>query len=126
MEILIKRLNDSAVLPHYGSEASSGIDLFSAVAVTVEPGQTSAVATGIAIAIPVGYVGVISDNECCILDVEARAQTSIVDSGYRKEIVIEVKNNSHETKQISIGDKVAEMLVHKVERPKLIEAEDLS
>ena len=59
MEILIKRINENAKLPVYSNEAGPGMDLYALGEVSVAPGETVIVQTGVAMAMPVGYVGLI-------------------------------------------------------------------
>ena len=57
----IKKLNENAVIPTYGSEYAAGADLYACIdeAVTIEPGETAFIGTGIAMEIPMGYAGFI-------------------------------------------------------------------
>ncbi|MCA9354634.1 MAG: dUTP diphosphatase [Candidatus Kaiserbacteria bacterium] len=126
MEILIKRLTEQAKLPAYARSASPGIDLFSQFEVPVEPGAKVAVSTGVAVAIPVGYIGWIKDPKSMAIGHTVTVTAALVDSSYRDEIVLEVTNHSPETKVFAPGDVVARLLIQKVERANIIEAEDLS
>ena len=126
MEILIKRITDQAKLPEYSRAASPGIDLYSQFEVPIEPGAKVAISTGIAVAIPVGYIGWVKDSHSMAIGHTIFVTAVLVDSNYRDEIVVEVKNNTPETKVFKPGDKVAQLLIQKVEKAKLIEAEDLS
>lgn len=126
MEILIKRLSDQAKLPAYSSEAGPGIDLHSLNEVVVEPGVKVTVSTGVAMAIPVGYVGLVwSRNSLAITD-PIKVSDSMVVSGYRDEILVEVENKGTEVVTFAPGDKVAQLMVQKIHRMQLIEAADLS
>lgn len=126
MEILIKRLNEKAKLPNYVSESASGIDIYSLDEIVVQPGQKSVVATGVAIAIPVGYVGIIIDKRGYLLGKSLEIEPSVIDSSFREEIMINYVNHGDEEKVVSAGEKIAQLLVQKAEHPMLIEAEELS
>lgn len=126
MEILIKRLTEQAKLPTYSRVASPGIDIYSQFEVPVEPGSKIAISTGVAVAIPVGYVGWIKDSHSMAIGHTLSVTAALIDSNYRDEVVLEVTNNSSETKIFAPGETVAQILVIKVERAKIIEAEDLS
>lgn len=126
MEILIKRLNEQAKLPAYCRETSPGVDLYTTEAVTIEPGAKVVVATGVALAMPVGYIGLVTDGDDDTLNRGLKTERGRVDSSYRDEVKIEVVNTGSEAVTFAAGDKVAEMLIQKVERPVLIEAEELS
>jgi dUTP pyrophosphatase len=126
MEILIKRLTEQAKLPTYSRPASPGLDLHSQYEVPVEPGAKVAISTGVAVAIPVGYIGWVKDACSMAIGHTVSVTAALVDSNYRDEIVLEVTNHSAETKVFAPGETVAQLLVQKVERANIIEAEDLS
>lgn len=126
MEILIKRLNGEAKLPVYSREAGPGIDLYAAGETVLAPGQRVGVATGVAMGMPVGYVGLIWNQNTMVLGESVSVTKAMVDSGYREEIIVELTNNGTEERKIMPGERVAQMLVQKIEKAHLIEAEDLS
>lgn len=126
MEILIKRLNEQAKLPAYGEAVGPGIELYATEAVTVAPGATVCVATGVAIAMPVGYVGVVWNRNSLVIGEPLRLTTSVIDSGCRDEIKVEMTNTSDGEVMIAVGEVVAQILVQAVSHAHLIEAEDLS
>lgn len=125
MEILIKRLNPNAKLPVYGREAGPGIDLCTIENVTILPGEKRVLSTGISMAMPVGYIGVICGSNGMVVGDSNRVTTSVLDSGYREEIKIEITNDGSETCIFRTDEKIAQLLVHKVEHSRLIEVEDL-
>ena len=126
MEILIKKLDERAILPAYETEAASGLKLHALDEVTIESGQTASVSTGIAMALSVGYVGQIWDKHVMVTNESVRVNSSMIDSSFRGEIKIEMVNTGSEPVTISAGDIIAQILVQQVHRPYLIEAEDLS
>ncbi len=126
MEILIKRLNDQAKLPAYSREAGPGIDLYALDAVTIAPAEKVQVATGIAMAVPVGFVALVWNQHSSVINEAVKVTTGMIDSGYRGEIVVELINTGQETKMIAAGEKIAQLLMQKVHHAHLIEAEDLS
>jgi dUTP pyrophosphatase len=126
MEILIKKLDDRAVLPAYETDATSGLKLHTLDAVTIEPGQTVCISTGIAMALSVGYVGHIWNREIMVTSEQVRVNSSMIDSSYRDEIKVEVSNTGSESYTFEAGDVIAQILVHQIYRPHIIEAEDLS
>jgi len=126
MEILIKRLDDNAKLPDYSSEAGPEIDIYSLYDVTVEPDSRLVVSTGVAMALPIGYIGLLWNKHGVIVDEPIQITPAIFDSGHRDEIKVEIINQGSESVSFAAGDKIAQLLIKKVERPHLIEAEDLS
>ena len=125
MEILIKKLSEQAKLPVYSNEAEPGMDLYTKGEVTVGPNERKMVYTGIAMAIPVGYVGLIWNQASMVTNEAVKVTTSLVDTGYRKEITVELTNEGSEVRTFATGEKVAQLLVQKVHHTSLIEADDL-
>lgn len=126
MEILVKRLHEATVLPAYEREAGSGIDLYAVKEVVVEPGSRVSISTGIAVAFPIGYIGIVA-NQYGFLDTEMiRITEGTIDSGYRQEVFVEVTNAGQYPYTFAQGSKVAQIIIQKVERASLIESEDLS
>ncbi|MBP6881641.1 MAG: dUTP diphosphatase [Candidatus Pacebacteria bacterium] len=126
MEILIKRLEEKAKLPAYSHEAGPGIDLYALNTVIIEPGAKVRVQTGIAMAMPVGYIGLIWNEQPMVINSSLKVTRGMVDSGYRDEIVVELTNVGAETHTINAGETVAQVLVQQIHLAHLIEAEDLS
>lgn len=111
-------------MPQRAHAGDAGVDLFSAEDVELGPGQRALVPTGIAVAIPVGMVGLVHPRS----GLAARVGLSIVnspgtiDSGYRGEIKVSLINlDPSERILISRGDRIAQLLVQQVELPELIE-----
>lgn len=126
MEILIKRLNEQAKLPVYGREAGPGIDLYALNETTVNPREKVVVSTGVAMAMPVGYVGLIFNKHSMVTNEEVKVVASLVDSGYREEIIVELMNTGENPQTYAAGEQIAQLLVQKIHHAHLIEAEDLS
>ncbi len=126
MEILIKRLDENAKLPAYGHEAGPGVDLYALNTVIVEPGAKVRIQTGVAMAVPVGYIGLIWGQNPMTINNSLKVTSGMVDSGYRDEIVIEITNAGAESHTINDGDVIAQIIVQQVHLAHLIEAEDLS
>jgi dUTP pyrophosphatase len=120
----IVRLDRDLPMPTRAHHGDAGVDLFSAVDVELAPQQRALVPTGIAVAIPVGMVGLIHPRS----GLAARLGLSIVnapgtvDAGYRGEIKVALINLDPET-PISVrrGDRIAQLLVQRVELPELVE-----
>ena len=125
MEILIKRLNEEVKLPAYGREAGPGIDLYIAKDITINPGEKVVVPTGVIIAMPIGYVGYICGANCMNFSDCLRVSMAVLDSGYREEVFVEVINTGTDVRTYSVGEKIAQILVHQIVRSQLIEVEDL-
>jgi dUTP pyrophosphatase len=126
MEILIKRISENTTLPAYGREAGPSIDLYAATEVRIEPGARAQVSTGVAMAFPVGFVGQIVDQYNTVIEEAVRVTPCTIDSGHRSEIRVELHNIGTTPVTFLSGSRVAQLLVVKVERAQLIEAEDVS
>ncbi|MGB3302113.1 dUTP diphosphatase [Gordonia sp. (in: high G+C Gram-positive bacteria)] len=124
----IRRLDSELPLPTRAHPGDAGIDLFAATDLVLQPGRRQLVGTGIAIALPVGTVGLIHPRS----GLAARAGLSIVntpgtiDAGYRGEIKVCLINHDLEAPiVITRGDRIAQLLVQRVELPSVIEVDEL-
>jgi dUTP pyrophosphatase len=125
MQIPIKRLDPSLPLPLYAHESDAGFDLMCAAAVTIAPRERVQVKTGIALAIPDGYSGLIWDKSGLSHKAGLKTLGGVVDSGYRGEILVGVANLSNEPYSFAKGDKVAQMLIQKIEQAQFKEVDEL-
>ena len=125
----VRRLHPEARLPVYAHDGDAGADLASVEAVTLAPGQRAAVSTGIAVAIPVGYVGLVHPRSGLALRHGLALVNSpgTIDAGYRGEIKVLVVNLDP-TEAISLvpGDRVAQLVIQKVERAAFAEVSELT
>jgi dUTP pyrophosphatase len=126
MEILIKRLHETAKLPVYATDAEGGMNLYAAEEVAIEPRTSATVGTGVAFGMPVGYVGLVMSQHSLVLDNRIKVTPDRVDSGFRGEVRLELVNTGDDVYHVNVGDVVGHLLVQKVHRAHLIEAEDLS
>ena len=111
-------------LPNRAHEGDAGVDLFSAVDVELAPGRRALVPTGVAVAVPFGMVGLVHPRS----GLAARVGLSIVnspgtiDAGYRGEIKVALINlDPDEPIVVHRGDRIAQLLVQRVELPELVE-----
>lgn len=125
MKIQVKKLNLEAKLPQFAHQGDGGMDLFSVKDVIVKVGERIICPTGIAVQIPKGYVGLIWDKSGIASKNGIKTMGGVIDSGYRGEIGIVLVNLSKEIYEIKKGDKIAQMLVQKVENPEIMEVENL-
>lgn len=124
MKILVKRINQAARLPVYNHPGDAGLDLFSCQAMTIDPGETAAVPTGLELAIPFGYAGLVWDKSGLALQGIHRL-AGVVDAGYRGEVKIVLTNLSQTPFVITSGMKIAQLLIQPVEMPEPVEVETL-
>jgi dUTP pyrophosphatase len=124
MELKVKKVKKDAKLPRYGHLGDAGLDLFSSVDFVLEKGHVEAIPTGIKVAIPDGYVGLIWDKSGVSLKGVHRL-AGVVDSGYRGEVRVVLINLSDKPFIIDKGMKIAQMLVQPVSIVQVVETEDL-
>jgi dUTP pyrophosphatase len=124
----IRRLDPGLPLPSYAHEGDAGLDLYAAVDVTIPPGERVVIGTGVALAIPPGFVGLTTPRSGSA----ARGGLSIVntpgviDSGYRGEVkMILVNLDPRQEIVIARGERVAQLLVVPVAAADVVESDDL-
>ena len=128
VDVLLTRLDPGLPLPSYARAGDAGADLHAAGDLVLEPGERALVGTGVAIALPFGYAGFVHPRS----GLAARAGLSIVnapgtvDAGYRGEILVCLVNlDPREPVRISRGDRIAQLVVQRVESARFVEVEEL-
>lgn len=124
MDIKIKRIHKNAKLPAYSHPGDAGLDLFSCEDSVLKPGEVRPVLTGIRMAIPSGYVGLIWDKSGISLQGLHRL-AGVVDSSYRGEVKVVMINLSDGPFVIEKGRKIAQMLIQPIQSVNVIEVEEL-
>ncbi len=128
VEILVQRLADEVPLPSYAHPGDAGADLTTTVDVRLEPGERAMVPTGIAVALPEGYVALVHPRS----GLAARFGLSIVnapgtvDAGYRGEIKVMLVNLDPRTPvELRRGDRIAQLVIQQVEHARFVAVERL-
>ena len=128
LEIQVLRLDPDLPVPAYAHPGDAGADLVTAVDVSLAPGERALVPTGIALALPDGYVALVHPRS----GLAARHGLSIVntpgtiDAGYRGEIkVLLINHDLREPIQLSRGDRVAQLVIQRFERAGFVEVDAL-
>jgi dUTP pyrophosphatase len=127
--VAVYRLRADAAMPVYAHEGDAGADLHAAIDVNLEPGQRVLVPTGIAIALPPGHVGLVHPRSglAARLGVTVLNAPGTVDAGYRGEIMVNLVNHDPvATARIARGDRIAQLVVQRVERADFHLVEELS
>lgn len=126
--IEVVRLDPELPLPAYAHPGDAGADLVTAVDVTLQPGERALVPTGVAIALPDGFVALVHPRS----GLAARHGLSIVntpgtiDAGYRGEIkVLLINHDPAEAIELRRGDRVAQLVVQRFERARFAEVREL-
>lgn len=119
MKLLVKTLHPDAKVPAFAHPGDAGLDLFSVQDMVIRPGERASVPTGIAIAMPEGYAGLIWDKSGPSHKFGIKTLGGVVDSGYRGEYLVGLINLSQEDFVIRSGQKVAQLLIQAVEHPEI-------
>ena len=120
-----KQLHSEAKVPKFALAHDAGLDLCAREVIKFAPGERKGIATGLAFAIPEGYVGLIWDKSGIALKRGLKTMGGVIDAGYRGEVIVIAKNLSPETLVFSAGEKVAQLLIQKVEHPLVEEVSEL-
>ena len=128
--IRVKVLKEGAKLPTYGSAEAAGADLYACIQskVTIAPGETAFVPTGIALEVPKGCAGLIyaRSGMACKRGLAPANKVGVVDSDYRGEILVALHNHGAESQTIENGERIAQFLITPVLTPAYEAAEELS
>lgn len=130
MILRFKKLNEKAIAPTYGSEYAAGADLYalSDGDITIEPGQTVLVHTGIAMEIPEGMGGFIYARSglASKKGLAPANKVGVVDSDYRGEVMVALHNHGTAPQTISGGERIAQMVIAPFIKVEYTECDELS
>jgi dUTP pyrophosphatase len=128
VDVLLARLDPGLPVPSYARPGDAGADLHAAADVVLAPGERALVGTGVAVALPDGHAGFVHPRS----GLAARAGLSIVnapgtvDAGYRGEIMVCLVNlDPREPVHVHRGDRIAQLVVQRVEQARFVEVERL-
>lgn len=130
MEIKIKKLNDQAILPTYGSAYAAGADLYALADtdVTIEAGQTVLIHTGIALELPIGYAGLIYARSGLATKkgLAPANKVGVVDCDYRGEVMVALHNHGTAAQTVSGGERIAQLVITPYITASFVEVAELS
>lgn len=123
----VERLSDAVPLPRYAHPGDAGLDLCAAEAATIAPGERAAITTGLRIAVPRGWVGLVHPRSGLAL---RRGLTVVnapgtIDAGYRGEVKVLLVNLGRDPVDIAVGDRVAQLLLQRVGDAEVVEVDAL-
>ena len=128
--IRVKKLHPDAQLPTYGSAYAAGADLYACLEapVSIAPGETFWVPTGIALEVPAGCAGLIYARSSlgAKRGLAPANKVGVIDPDYRGEVRVVLLNHSHQVQTLQPGERVAQLLITPVLTPTYEEAEELS
>ena len=129
-QVNIKKLNENAVIPTYGSEYAAGADLYACTDenIVIMPGETKLIHTGLAMEIPKGYAGLIYARSGLAIKhgLSPANCVGVIDSDYRGEIIVGLHNSSAADYVIKPHERIAQLIVGELPRVTVEECEDLS
>jgi dUTP pyrophosphatase len=127
IELRLRRLDPSIALPSYARDGDAGLDLRAAHDAMLEPGARSVIGTGLAVAIPAGFAGFVLPRSGLALShgVTVLNAPGLVDAGYRGELKVLLVNHGAAPLTVRRGDRIAQLVVQRVERAEPIEVVEL-
>lgn len=114
-DVKVKKLRENAIIPTYGSEFAAGADLYAAIdePVTIAPGETKFIPTGLAFEIPVGYAGFVYARSglASKRGLAPANKVGVIDSDYRGETMTSLHNHGTEPQTVEPGERIAQMVI---------------
>lgn len=130
MKVRIKKLNEKAKIPTYGSEYSAGADLYALLeeAIEIKPHETTFVHTGISVEIPEGYCGLIFARSSlgAKRGLAPANKVGVIDADYRGEIMVTLHNHSEVTATVEPFERIAQLAIVPFLKAKFEESDELS
>lgn len=116
MKVKINKVREGAILPTYGSAGAAGADLYACLETpeqTVGKGETRLIGTGIKMAIPEGYVGLVYARSglASKRGLAPANKVGVIDSDYRGEILVALYNQSGEAQTVRNGERIAQIVI---------------
>jgi dUTP pyrophosphatase len=127
-QVLIKRLDPDLPLPKYSKGGDAGADIVTRIDITLQPGERALVPTGIALALPDGYVALVHPRSGLAIKhgVTMVNAPGTVDAGFRGELqCILINHDPQESVSFKRGDRIAQLVFQKVERAEFVEVDVL-
>lgn len=130
MKVNIKKLNENAKMPTYGSEYAAGADLYAATTedTVILPGETKLIGTGIAIEVPLGYGAFIYARSglASKRGLAPANKVGVVDADYRGEVIVALRNHSDNLQTVMAGERIAQMVIAPFLKADFCEVDSLS
>ncbi len=125
MDIFVKKLHQDATIPNFAHESDAGADLCAVEDVTIAAGTQTTIATGIAMQVADGYVGLVWDKSGISAKRRLKVMGGVIDAGYRGEILVTLANLGDTEQSFKKGEKIAQLLIQPVLRPRMLEVNEL-
>ena len=126
VELRIRRLDPSLPLPSYAHEGDAGLDLAAVAPARLHPGERAAVGTGLVVAVPQGWVGLVHPRSGLARrhGVTVANAPGTIDAGYRGELQVLLVNLGAQTVELARGDRIAQLLLQRVGRARVVEVDE--
>ena len=128
VQVLIQQLDADLPIPHYAKPGDAGVDLYAAQSVRLAPGERALVPTGIAIALPYGYVGLIHPRSGLSVrhGISMVNAPGTIDAAYRGEIKVNLINlDPNDAVTLDRGDRIAQLIIQEVAHAVFVPVEGL-
>lgn len=125
MSLRVKKLHQHAKLPQRGSSGAAGYDLFTPDSIKIKPGELVVVSLGISIAIPNDTVARILPRSSLAANRRVTTDAGVIDSDYRGEVKVVLKNESDDIQEFQRHDRIAQMLIIPINTPNVVECQEL-
>jgi len=128
--ISVRKLRENAILPTYGSAEAAGADLYACLdeKITIAPGESAFVPTGLSMEIPKGYAGLIyaRSGMACKRGLAPANKVGVIDSDYRGEFIVVLHNHGSSVQEVEHGERIAQLVITPVLTPAFTEVDELS
>jgi dUTP pyrophosphatase len=127
VELRVRRLRDDVSVPAYAHPGDAGLDLAAAERTRIEPGARAAVPTGLAVAVPDGWVGLVHPRSGLARrhGLTVANAPGTIDAGYRGELVVLLVNLGADPVTVEAGDRIAQLLLQQVGHAEVVEVDTL-
>ncbi|MBQ7923806.1 MAG: dUTP diphosphatase [Clostridia bacterium] len=129
-KVAIKKLDENAVIPTYGSQYSAGADLYALTdeEITFAPHETKLIRTGLAMEIPEGYAGLIYARSglASKRSLAPANKVGVVDADYRGEVMVALHNHSDKEQTIAPKERIAQLVIAPFLKAEFCEQDELS
>lgn len=113
--VKIKKMNEAAKIPTYGTPFAAGADIYACISedVVIKPGETKMIPTGFALEVPVGYAGLIYPRSglSCKRGLAPANKVGVVDTDYRGEVMVALYNQSGVDQVVEVGERIAQLII---------------
>ena len=128
--IRVKKLDEKAIIPTYGSAEAAGADLYACLdePVVIEPGMTQWIPTGISLEVPKGCAGLVYARSSLGTKrgLAPANKVGVIDSDYRGPVMVVLHNHGQVSQTVGHGERIAQLVITPVFTPGFVEAEELS